>query len=146
MTEGKELKLLDSNILVYAYDKSETKKHATAKEFVKERWKKEDSVLSIQNLVEFYSIITSKIEKPLEIDKAKQIVLDYIEGFEILRYNEKTIVEAINVQAIYKSPFWDALIVATMEENSIDTIITENEKDFKKVKWIKTINPFKKAD
>jgi predicted nucleic acid-binding protein len=42
--------------------------------------------------------------------------------------------------------FWDALIVATMEENSIDTIITENEKDFKKVKWIKTINPFKKAE
>jgi predicted nucleic acid-binding protein len=50
------------------------------------------------------------------------------------------------VQAIYKIPFWDALIVATMEENSIDTIITENEKDFKKVKWIKTINPFKKAE
>ena len=146
MTEGSELKLLDSNILVYAYDRSEVKKHAMAKELVKERWKKEDSVLSIQNIVEFYSVITNKIEMPLEIDKAKQIVLDYIDGFEILHYSEKTIVEAINVQAIYKIPFWDALIVATMEENSIDTIITENEKDFKKVKWIKTINPFKKAD
>ena len=146
MTEGRELKLLDSNILIYAYDRSEAKKHAIAKELVKERWKKEDSVLSIQNLAEFYSVITSKIERPLEIDRAKQIVLDYIDGFEILRYNEKTIVEAINVQAIYKIPFWDALIVATMEENSIDTIITENEKDFKKVKWVKTINPFKKAD
>jgi len=146
MTENKELKLLDSNILVYAYDKSEIKKHETAKELVKEKWKKEDSVLSIQNLAEFYSVITNKIEKPLEINKAKQIVLDYIDGFEILRYNEKTVVEAINIQAIYKIPFWDALIVATMEENSIDTIITENEKDFKKVKWIKTINPFKKGD
>ena len=145
MTEGSELKLLDSNILVYAYDKSETKKHPIARELVKERWKKEDTVLSIQNLAEFYSVITSKIERPLEIDKAKQIVLDYINGFEILHYSEKTIVEAINVQAIYKIPFWDALIVGTMEENSIDTIITENEKDFKKVKWIKTINPFRKT-
>lgn len=146
MTESKELKLLDSNILIYAYDRSEGKKHPIAKELVKERWKKEDSVLSTQNLAEFYSVITSKIERPLEIGKAKQIVLDYIDGFEILRYSEKTVVEAINVQAIYKIPFWDALIVATMEENSIDTIITENEKDFKKAKWVKTINPFKKAD
>ena len=37
MTESKELKLLDSNILVYAYDKSETKKHATAKEIFKKK-------------------------------------------------------------------------------------------------------------
>ena len=78
--------------------------------------------------------------------KAKQIILDYINGFEILHYSEKTIVEAINVQAIYKIPFWDALIVGTMEENSNDKIITENEKDFKKVKWIKIINPFKKGN
>ena len=136
--------LLDSNILIYAYDKSEVKKYPIAKELIKGLWKNNDLVLSIQNLVEFYSIITSKIDKPLEIDKAKQIVLDYIDGFEILRYNENTIIEAINVQAIYKIPFWDALIVATMEENSIDTIVTENEKDFKKINWIKIINPFKK--
>jgi hypothetical protein len=30
-----------------------------------------------------------------------------------------------------------------MKENGIDTIITENEKDFKKIPGIKVINPFK---
>jgi len=143
MAENKELKLLDSNILVYAYDKSEAKKHMKAKEVVKERWLQNDTVLSVQNLVEFYSIITRKIEKPLPMDKAKQIVLDCIEGFQVLKYNERTVIEAINVQAIYGIPFWDALIVATMEQNSLDTIITENEKDFKKISWLKVINPFK---
>ena len=95
MTDDKELKLVDSNILVYAYDTSEPQKHEIAKAIVKESWQKEDGALSIQNLVEFYSIITKKIKHPLETDKAKQIVLDYIDGFEIIRYTEKTIIEAI---------------------------------------------------
>lgn len=143
MTGSKELQLVDSNILVYAYDSTEGKKYEIAKEFVKEMWTRENGVLSIQNLAEFYSTVTKKIKNPLEIDKAKQIVLDYIDGFEIIQYDEKTIIGAINTQAIYKISFWDALIVATMEENNLDTIITENEKDFKKITWIKVINPFK---
>jgi predicted nucleic acid-binding protein len=31
-----------------------------------------------------------------------------------------------------------------MKENNVYTIVTENEKDFKKIKGIKVINPFKK--
>jgi len=139
-----ELTLIDSNILVYAYDKSEPKKHSLAKKTLKEKWTKQDAVLSVQNLAEFYSIITRKIQKPIAVEKAKQIILDLIDGFEILKYTEFTIVNAINNQAIYKIHFWDALIVATMEENSISTIITENQKDFSKSKWIKIINPFGK--
>ena len=143
MTGYKEPRLIDSNILVYAYDKSAPKKHRAASDTLKASWLERDGVLSVQNLAEFYSVVTAKIENPLPVDKAKQIVLDLIDGFEILRYNENTLINAVNNQAIYRIPFWDALIVATMEENRIDTIITENEKDFKKVKWIKVINPFK---
>ena len=143
MTEKSELQLIDTNILVYAYDKSYLKKHRLAKKAVEESWLTQSGVLSIQNLAEFYSIITREVEKPIAISKAKQIVLDLIEGFEILKYSEKTIISAIDNQLIYRIPFWDALIVATMEENSVDVIVTENE-DFKKVEWLKVINPFKK--
>ncbi len=138
-----EPKLVDSNILVYAYDKSEPKKQCLAAGIIKQRWLEQDGVLSIQNLAEFYHIVAKRISSPIPIDTAKQIVLDLIDGFEIIRYNENTIVNAINNQAIYKIHFWDALIVATMEENGIDTIITENEKHFQQVKWIKATNPFK---
>jgi len=144
MTEDYRMRLIDTNILVYAYDRSYLKKHKIAKEVVKTSWQTKSGVLSIQNLAEFYSIITRKVQKPIAISKAKQIILDLIEGFEILRYSEQTIVSAIDNQMIYGIPFWDSLIVATMEENSIDTIITENEKDFKKVEWLNVINPFKK--
>ena len=87
--------------------------------------------------------LNQKIEFPLPKENAKQIIIDLSSGFQIIRYDEKTIINAIGFQEIYKIHFWDALLAATMEENSIETIITENEKDFKKIKWIKAINPFK---
>jgi len=42
---------------------------------------------------------------------------------------------------MYKVHFWDALIAATMIENNVFTIFTENTKDFKKIKGITAINP-----
>ncbi len=36
--------------------------------------------------------------------------------------------------------FWDSLLAATMKENNIFNIYTENIKDFK-VPWINAINP-----
>jgi len=140
---GAETMLVDSNVLVYAYDRSDAKKHAAAEQLLKRLWVERSAVVSMQNLAEFYHIITAKIEKPLPPETAKQIVTDLIAGFEVLRYSEKTIVSAIGNQAIYGAPFWDALIVATMEENSVGAIVTENEKDFAKAKWLKVINPFK---
>jgi predicted nucleic acid-binding protein len=143
MTENSEIRLVDSNILAYAYDKSEVQKNIIAKGTLKNLWQEKSGALSIQNLAEFYYTITKKIEFPLQPDNAKQIILDFNQAFQIIKYDEKTIISAINCQEIYKIHFWDALLAATMEENGIETIITENEKDFKKIKWLKTINPFK---
>jgi predicted nucleic acid-binding protein len=36
-----------------------------------------------------------------------------------------------------------ALIAATMQENNLKTIYTENIADFKKVPWLNVVNPLK---
>jgi predicted nucleic acid-binding protein len=41
----------------------------------------------------------------------------------------------------YEVHYWDALIAATMRENNIFCIYTENG-DFKSIPWLKVINPF----
>jgi len=53
------------------------------------------------------------------------------------------VVKAIELQAAYKAPFWDALIAATMLENGVKTIFTENTADFRKIPFIKAVNPLK---
>ena len=61
--------------------------------------------------------------------------------FVKLIYNERTILKALSIKEEFKIPFWDSLIIATMKENGIYHIYTENIKDFN-IFGIKAINPF----
>ncbi|MEK6934030.1 MAG: PIN domain-containing protein [Nanoarchaeota archaeon] len=145
MTESKEIQLLDSNILIYAYDSSEKEKHITAKNLLADCWKrKKIYALSVQNLSELFVVTTKKITIPVKTDEMKQNIQDiiYFSNFNILSINKNNILRAIDISAEYGISYWDALIASVMKENNISCIITENDKDFKKISWLKVINPF----
>jgi predicted nucleic acid-binding protein len=61
----------------------------------------------------------------------------------VIDRNAGTLVKAIEMVESFRAPFWDALIAACMLENGIETIITENERDFKKIPNIIVSNPFR---
>ena len=145
MIENEENQLLDSNILVYAYDSSEKEKHIIAKNLLSDCWKrKKIYFLSIQNLSELFFVTTNKIVNPIKPDEMKRNIQDIIffSNFNILKVDENSILSAMNISSEYSISYWDALIASVMKENNIYEIITENEKDFKKIKWLKVINPF----
>jgi predicted nucleic acid-binding protein len=54
-------RLIDTNILVYAYDTSEGAKHDFSKNIVKQIWKDSGGVVCVQNLMEFFVVITKKV-------------------------------------------------------------------------------------
>jgi predicted nucleic acid-binding protein len=49
-----ENRLLDTNVLVYAYDVSETRRRVIAKGLVNDVWNAGSRVLTLQNLSEFF--------------------------------------------------------------------------------------------
>jgi len=137
--------LIDSNILIYAFDKDEKEKNPAAKVILEKIFNGKMKIfLSTQNLSEFYYNVTKKIKKPLEITEAKEIIsgLISLSNINILNINENTILNAINISFENNVSYWDALIASVMKENNINIIITENDKDFKKIHWLKVINPF----
>ena len=137
--------LIDSNILIYAFDKDEKEKNLIAKDILERVANKEiDIFLSTQNLSEFYYNEIKKIKEPLEATEAKEIIYELISlsNVNVLKIAENNILSAINLSIEYGISYWDALIVSVMKENNIYSIITENEKDFKKIKWLKVVNPF----
>jgi len=138
--------LIDSNILIYAYDLSEKTKNPIANKILKEAMEQKYEIsLSTQNLSEFYFNATQKINPPIPKSEAAEIMkeLTSFDNFHILKINSSTILKAINISIEYNLHYWDALIAATMQENSVFTIITENDKDFKKILWLTVKNPFK---
>ncbi|MGB2726936.1 MAG: PIN domain-containing protein [Halobacteriota archaeon] len=141
-----EICLIDTNILVYAYDESEGKRHEICKRLIDECWRLgEKYSIAIQNLSEFYVVITKKIEYPVPMETAKELIGDIIEfqNWVVIDYNAHTIPSAIEINIAYGVHYWDALLAATMRENNIFSIYTEDG-DFKNIPWLNVINPLER--
>ena len=142
MTES-ELFLLDTNILVYAYDKDEYVKSEKAEDLLSKCFLGEINLaISNQNLAEFVYATTRKSK--LSFDQAMVNVKDIFntKTFRKVNYTARTIISAIEIAEEFKTSFWDSLLAATMRENGIFNIYTENVNDFK-MPWIKAVNPLK---
>jgi predicted nucleic acid-binding protein len=133
--------LLDSNILVYAVDNTDRKKHEIAKEILEDGLRGQKIAISLQNLAEFFITSTRKIKNPLTPKEALETIQLLIElnDFKKISLKEQTLIKAIELSS--QAPFWDAMIAATMLENGISQIYTENTKDFQ-IPGITPINPF----
>lgn len=143
MTESEEIFLIDSNILVYAYEKEQSAKNNKARNLLDECFAGvKEFAISNQNLSEFASVITRKGK--LSNEEAKNFVIKAtkFEGFRKISYKAETIASALDIAQEFKTSFWDALLAATMRENGIFNIYTENVSDFK-IPWIKAVNPMK---
>jgi predicted nucleic acid-binding protein len=139
-----EIFLIDTNILVYSYDRSEPEKQKPCSSLIKKCWTQEISyAIALQNLSEFYVIVTLKIEHPLSGEIARKIVRDIIDfkNWQVIGFNDASVMAAIDISMKYGVHYWDALLCATMKQNGITSIFTENMKDFGKVPWIKAVNP-----
>ena len=141
MTESEELFLIDSNLLVYAYEKEGSAKKEKAKELLNECLSGERQfAISSQNLSEFVSATTRKGKLSIEEARNFVIKLSKFEGFRKINYRVETIPIALEFVQQFKASFWDSLLAATMRKNGIFNIYTENVKDFK-MPWINAVNP-----
>lgn len=141
MKEVSEIFLIDTNILVYAYEKADSIKKEKAKNLLDECLTgTKEYAISNQNLAEFVWVSTGKGK--LNIEEAKNFLIKATQflGFKKINYSAKTVASALDIVQEFKTSFWDSLLVATMKENGIFNIYTENTKDFK-MPWIKAVNP-----
>ena len=144
--------LLDTNILVHAYNKSSPNQKIASK-ILKQAIKREiEAYLTPQILYEFYAVVTDskRVENPMKLGEAADLCLELGECREIEKINatQKTPNEVFGLakeQKLVKGRIFDCIIAVTAQENKIDTIYTENVADFEKYGFIKVLNPFKES-
>jgi predicted nucleic acid-binding protein len=137
-----EIFLVDTNIIVYAYEIENSLRKKKSIEILEKCYKNNEILaISNQNLAEFSVVSLKKLK--LDATKVKEIVKDISDfaGFKKIKYSSNTILSAIDIVEKYNMSFWDSLIAATMIENNILNIYSENSKDFK-IPFINVINPF----
>ncbi len=96
-------RLIDTNILVYAYDTSEGAKHDFAKIIVKQIWQDGGGVVCVQNLMEFFVVITKKVTSPISVADAKIIIDDMTksDSWRVIDRDINTFLKAIDIVSIY---------------------------------------------
>ena len=143
MTDGE--RLIDTNVLVHAYVLLDARKQASAREIILAIWRDGGGVTTLQNLCEFFAVATKKVKTPMPVDRAQSIVREILRSgkWRVIDRREESVLHAIELVKLHRLPFWDALIAACMLENEIHTVVTENERDFKRIPGITVVNPFK---
>lgn len=132
----------DTNILVYASDKSDPGKRDRARTLLGEAALVDTGVISIQVLQEFFVVATKKLGiDPLD---AKGI-LESFENFEVVQVTQRLIRDAIDMSVLNRLSFWDALIVAAAESAACELLVTEDMSDGQVIKGVRITNPYQPA-
>ncbi len=133
--------LVDSNVLVYAYDRSEPGKQAQSARILDQLLITGVGILSTQVLAEFFVAVTRKITKKLTIKQAFESLNNYAAAWEILGMNSLNVVEAARGVRDHTFNYYDAQIWAVARMNQIPVVFSE---DFNPswIEGVQFVNPF----
>ncbi len=132
---------IDTNILVYAYDRDAGAKHEAARDILVDLWNQAGGLLSLQVLQEFFVTVTRKIPNPLPLRLAREIVEDLL-TWRVVGLDGQDILGAIDVQERESLHFWDALIVRAAQKARAAELFSEDFGDGRSFGDIKVRNPF----
>lgn len=132
---------VDSNILVYAHDRSAGPKHERAADLVRQIWRDRSGVLSTQVLQEFYVNVRRKASTPLDPEELRELVEDYL-AWEIVVNDGDSVLRAIDVSARFQISFWDGLIVHAANVSGAAILYSEDMNHGQVYSRVTVHNPF----
>jgi predicted nucleic acid-binding protein len=144
MTEPqkRQLVFVDTNILVYAYDRTAGPKHTAAVRLMEQLWENENGCLSIQVLQEFFVSTTKKIPLPLESEVVRDIISDF-SHWRVHTPEASDLLQAIDLHRNYLISFWDAMVLQSAVRFNCSHLLSEDLNAGQTYSSVKVINPFK---
>lgn len=133
---------VDTNVLVYLFDRSEPAKQAVASRVWAEEAPGRNLVLSTQVLQEFYSVVTREGESTLSSEAAERVVLRLSEG-PVVVLEPAMVLSAIRRARRARISFWDALIVEAALAGGCARLLTEDMQHGRDFDGLRVENPFR---
>lgn len=135
------LTFVDTNVLVYAHDRSETTKQPLARALLEDLWRTRTGVLSTQVLQEFYAVATRKFDPPMSARAARQVVAVYA-AWPVVQVDVPLILGASELAERHTLSFWDALIVEAARRVGASDLATEDLQAGRRLGGVRIVNPF----
>ena len=136
------LTFIDTNVLAYAHDRSETRKQPVAQDLLENLWESRTGALSTQVLQEFYVVATRKFDPPMSRAAAREVVALYGE-WSVVEIDVALILAATILEERHRLSFWDALIVEAARRSGAQRLVTEDLQPGRRIGGVSIQNPFR---
>lgn len=131
---------VDSNVLIYAVDEANPKKHESARLWRSELWKSGRGRVSFQVLQEFYVNVTRKWPGAREHAQAE---IRNLLTWRPVVIDQPILEDGWHIQDRHRISFWDALIVAAAKASSCKFLLTEDLQADQELDGVVVVNPFR---
>lgn len=132
---------VDTNVLVYAHDRTDGVRQPIAAQLLEDLWRARDGVLSTQVLTEFYAVVTRKFDPPLPRREARALV-DAYAAWPLVQVDAPLIVAASALEEQHSLSFWDALIVEAARRGGANRLVSEDLQHGRRIAGLVIANPF----
>jgi predicted nucleic acid-binding protein len=133
---------VDTNVLVYAFDRSADTKHAVAQELLRRLWQDRTGCVSVQVLQEFYTTVTRKISRPIPGPEALELVHDFT-MWTTHAPDAGDVEAAIRLHQALQFSFWDAMVVHSALRLRCSILWSEDLTHGQRMHDLQVLNPFR---
>jgi predicted nucleic acid-binding protein len=135
--------MVDSNILVYAFDASNLEKQSRAVAVLESLRAGGRAGLSVQALGEFYNAATRRIPVPLTALEAEQSVQAFAAAFPTFETTVEAVVEGARAVRQYKLSTWDAVTWAVCRLSGGTYLLSEDLGHNQVIEGVRILNPLR---
>ncbi|MBX3011892.1 MAG: PIN domain-containing protein [Caldilineaceae bacterium] len=134
---------LDTNILVYSFDKTAPAKQRIARQLLRHGLQTQRGVISTQVIQEFLNLATRKFSPPLVLPEAREYLqstaVPLCQHFPSIAFYE----QALLIQLETGYAWYDALIITAAIETNCATLLSEDLQDGQTIHGLTILNPFR---
>jgi predicted nucleic acid-binding protein len=131
---------VDTDILIYAHDRSAGSKHLRAQMLLEQLWGSGWGVLSTQVLEELCIHLCREAANPLPMEELRLLLRDY-SAWEVVVNTPRSVPDALEIMMRYQVHFWDALILEAAERAGVSVLFSEALATGKRYGAIQVVNP-----
>jgi predicted nucleic acid-binding protein len=131
---------VDTNVLVYAHDRSAGVKRQRAQTLLEQLWDSGQGVLSTQVLQELCINLRRKVRDPLPMEEVRSLIRDYA-TWEVVTNTPESVLRALDIEMRYMTSFWDALILQAAESVGASILYSEDLATGQHYGSIQIVNP-----
>jgi predicted nucleic acid-binding protein len=134
---------LDTNIFVYQFDNTQTKKRECARKLVRDALADGSGICSSQVVNEFCNLALRRFAVPFSAAQCADYFQGVLQPLCTVGWNPQLVTDALNVRERYQISWYDALVVAAATQGGAETLFTEDLQHAMRFGAVKVVNPFK---